>query len=107
MINYVALDKALHGQSEADGLDAETRAEYDAIVAQGPVKPAKPSKSDKEADKFWAQMRQLESDIPADMEAKGIDPHSAQGHEYFVALRTLGEKPSKRAASRRKPKKAR
>lgn len=104
MINYVALDKALHGHAKADELDVETRAEYDAIVAEGPVKAAKPSKADKEADKFWAQMRQLESEIPADMEAQGIDPHSPQGHEYFVALRALGEKPAKRA---RKPKKAR
>ena len=60
-IEYVLLDRALHGHLNPDELNAPTRAEYDAIAAQGPTEPGAGRPADEAGDKVWGGGRESES----------------------------------------------
>lgn len=91
MIDYVQLDRALHGNQAPENLDEETRAEYDAIVAEGPVQQAEPTEADRAADELHAEVNQFIADKVADMEAKGIVEGSPEEHQYHLDLAALRE----------------
>ena len=87
-IEYVLLDRALHGHLNPDELNVPTRAEYDAIAAQGPIEPGAGSPADDAADQFWAGVRECEAAVHAKGEEAGW---GSEEHDQFVAdLRILG-----------------
>jgi len=87
-VNYVELDRALHGNQAPENLDADTRAEYDAIVAQGPVQRVEPTEADLAAEQFWAEVNECAAAVHAVGEQHGHG--SAQQDQFIVDLRALG-----------------
>lgn len=87
MINFVALDRALHGHDDPAELDSETRDEYNAVIAQGEVGTPEPDEADQISAWVWAELRHCEEAVGRVGERYGAG--SEEQDRFIRELRAL------------------